>query len=223
MASQLELYNQALGQALSRNTLTDVNARRPEAEVCNTFYNLVRENILKSASWPSAKKNRRLAVLKERDFDQDWQPDDPAPGYRYAYGAPSDMIAPRYLHSYNRFELEWYPAAGTNVIMTNDPNPILHYTFDHRNVEKWDAGLRAAVMFGLAAHITLPLNGKPGLANSLSTQALDRVVQAQTDVANEADDYHEAIPEALEVRGFSGPATRAQFFFPYESFNGVIA
>lgn len=223
MASQLEIYNQALVLALSRTTLTDVNARRPEADICNLWYPLVRQNILKAASWPSAKKNRRLALIKERDFGEEWAIDDPAPGYAYVYGVPSDMMAPRYLHSYNRFEVEWYEPQNTNALMTNDASAILHYTFDQDNPTYWDPALTMAVVFALAAHITLPLNGKPAVAQQLANEAELRIQQAQTDVANEADDYHEALPEALEARGYAQPTTRPQYFFPYETFNGVTA
>lgn len=223
MASQLDVYNRALVAALSRTTLTEINARRPEADICNLMYPVVRDNVLKAASWPSAKKNRRLALIKERDFGEDWVSDDPSPGYRYVYGAPNDLLAPRYLHSYRRFELEYYEPQNTVAIMTDDPAPILHYTFAQQDVSQWDPGLLQAITYALAAQITLPLNGKPAVAQLLTGQALDLIIQAQTDVANEADDYHEAISEIIEVRGFSGPVNRPQYFFPYETFNGVTA
>ena len=223
MASQLELYNQALTQAMARTTLSDVNENKPGANQCNLYYDTVRRNVLKTASWPSTRKFARLPLLVERDFTADWTDTDPSPGWRYAYGLPNDMLAPRYLHSYAPFEVEYFPSQNVMALMTNQESAILHYTFDQTNVTTWDPALYRAVMFALAAHITLPLNGKPGLAQYLAQQALDIVVQAQTEVANQDELYEEALPEAVEVRGYAERPTRTKYFFPYETLNGVSA
>jgi hypothetical protein len=223
MPSQLELYNQALTQAMARTTLTDITENKPGANTCNLFYETVRQNVLKTASWPSTRKFARLPLLVERNFTNDWADTDPSPGWRYAYGLPTDMLAPRYLHSYMPFEVEYFPSQGVMAIMTNATSPILHYTFDQKNVAMWDPALYRAIMFALSAHITLPLNGKPGLAQYLNQQALDIIVQAQTDVANQDEHYEEALPEAVEVRGYGESPVRTKFMFPYETLNGVSA
>lgn len=223
MASQLELYNQALTQAMARTTLTDITEKKPAANTCNLYYETVRQNVLKTASWPSTRKFARLPLLVERNFTNDWTDTDPSPSWRYAYGLPTDMLAPRYLHSYKPFEVEFFPSQNVMALMTNAETPILHYTFDQKNVTMWDPALYRAVMFALAAHISLPLNGKPGLAQYLNQQALDIIVQAQTDVANQDELYEEALPEAAAVRGYAEPPVRTKYFYPYEALNGVSA
>lgn len=223
MASRLDIYNQALTAALSRGTLTSLNAQRPEADICNLWYPLVRDNVLKSASWPSTKRYSRLAVLSTRDTGADWVETDPSPGYRFAYGSPQDMLIPRYLHSYQPFEWEFHAPSNTTAIMTNVENAILHYTSSQTDESTWDTGLTMAVVYALAAHITLPLNGKPALAQSLSQQAEGFVIQAQTDDANAMDEQPQSMSELISVRGFSGPVMETQFFYPHETFNGVTA
>ena len=223
MASRLEIYNQALTAAMSRGTLTSLNAQRPEADICSLWYPLVRDNVLKSASWPSTKRYSRMAVLTERAEGSDWSETDPSPGYRFAYATPADCLLPRYLHTYGVFEWEFHAASNTNAIMTNVENAILHYTSSQTDESTWNTSLTMAVVYALAAHITLPLNGKPSLAQSLSLQAESFIIQAQTDAANAQDELPEAVGEMISVRGFTGPVTTPQFFYPKEGFNGVTA
>ena len=217
------IYNQALSAAVGKGLVASTSENSREAKLCNLWYPMVRDNVLKSASWPCTKKYARLAVLASRDPDVDWVAADPSPGYCYAYTAPSDMLAPRYLHSYARFEWELHSTTDTMAIMSNEELALLHYTATQDDVTKWDNGLEMAVVYALSANICRPLNGKRALAQDLLELAQGFVTIAQTDIANASDDYVDVVPDWLEVRGFSGPAQRTQYFFPYEGLNGVLA
>lgn len=217
----ITIWNQALGTAGGRATVSSQAENTREANLCRLWYENVRDNVLKAASWPSASNYQSLALLAERSDVADWTATAPAPGFRYAYAVPSDMIAPRHLHSFERFKRALYGEA--NAIHTNAEGAILHYTKRQDDVTKWDIALETCVIHTLAARIAFTLTGKVGLVDRLQSTAYELILENRTMIANETDDQMEDLPSWISVRGYDGLPRPTKFFYPYENLNSVVA
>lgn len=210
---EVTIYNLALNAVGARSNISIPTERSREAETCRLWFGPVRDLVLRAAPWPSAKGLSRLALAMERDQDVAWTDVDPEPGYAYAFRAPSDMLAPRYLSTYSRFSLGTYPD-GTMVISCNEPAPILIYTKRQENIALWDVSLQMAIVYGLAGYITMPLTGKSARAGQNIKQANDLIWQARENAANTNDETFESIPEWIAARGYSGISPATRFIFP---------
>lgn len=217
---QVTLYNQAISAAGGKAVIADPAEKSREANLCRLWFESVRDNVQQAGPWPSTKAHKRLALLSSR-AEGDWVDTDPAPGYQYAYASPSDMLRPRHLYSGQRFERTAY--AGGSAIMTNEPKALLVYTRRVTDVSKWDEELFRAVMFSLAEHITMQLNGKVNLQNRLNQKANEVVLLALTSVANEESVRTEQMPHSLSVRGYETPPVHTTYRYPYAILNSVSA
>ena len=171
---------------------------------------------MKAASWPASSAFARLGLLSTRDSEQAlWTAADPAPTWRYVYAAPIDMLAPRYLTSYARFNRSRF--GNRACIMTNEEQAILYYSAKTEDVSVWDTGLINAVVYALASALTMPLTGKRTLAQDNRAIATEAILLAQTETANEADDHFEALPSWVQARGYEELPVATKFFWPYTS------
>lgn len=224
MSDLVTIYNRALALAGARRQLSTPDQQGSEGDQCRLWYPIVRDTVQRSANWPSCKRYSRLAVLGERaNFNTDWAETNPSPGYRYAYAAPADMLAPRYLHTYQRFELEVWEPTNVMAVMTNVEDAILHYTTRQDNIQLWDTDLQNAIIYTLAATIAMPLVGKVAATERLRERAVELVINAQTNIANSADDVEEALPGFVTARGYTDRPHTSLYFYPSVDFNGVIA
>lgn len=208
------IWNQALSAAGSRGLISSPTERGREADLCRLWYPAVRDAVLKAASWPCASKYSRLGLLAERTLST-WDQTQPAPGWAFAYALPSDLLAPRHLHSFARFTRGQFN--GQTALMADEVDAVLHYTFRQEDVTQWDAGLDASVVATLAAALVRPMAGKPTLARELIAQANETVLLARTEAANESEDNFDALPSWIAARGFSPPPQATRFFWPYEN------
>lgn len=210
--SVVELYNQALSLAGTRSRLTTIGDTTREAELCNQWYGTVRDQVFRAAHWSCSKKAKRLAVLVERDFGVDWDESDPLPGYRYAYGLPSDMMIPRFSSTYSKFELG---QNGTqNALMSNEENLILIYNATVEDTARWDMLLASAVFSALAASIVKPLTGSTTKAKDLYGMANERIMEARVASANDDHITFEAMPPWLSARGIGGLGDPSRYIYP---------
>lgn len=213
ITDEVSVYNLALNAIGARNNVEITAEASREAEVCRLWYAAVRDQILAAARWPSARKFQRLAANSSA---QDvWADGDPEPGFTNSFKAPSDMLRPQHLSSFGRFTLT---ASGSELIIScSEETPILAYTFRQTNIALWDSEMQLAVVYGLAAHICLPLNGKLQRAQSVLNQANAIVVNARVGAANTDDNPAQAMPDFLAARGGSNLA-----FQPFVYFNGPL-
>ena len=210
--SVVEIYNQALSLAGTRSRLTTIGDISREAELCNQWYGTVRDQVFRAAHWSCAKKAKRLAVSVERDFGEDWTESDPLPGWRFAYGLPSDMMIPRYLSAYAKFELG--AIGSTNVLMTNEEETILVYNALIEDTSRWDMLLTSAVFSALAAMITKPLTGSSTKSKDLYGLANERIMLAREAAANDDHIEFESLPPWLTARGIGGPMDPSRYIYP---------
>ncbi len=213
MTDLVTIYNRALSIAGTRTSVSAVDENSREAEVCTTWYSLVRDLVLGAAPWNEAKAYSRMSVLKERDTNVAWATDDPEPGYIYAYAAPSDMIRPRYLSSFEPFTRGIYNSV-TDSIFTNTKDAILVYTVRQADLDLWRHDLENAVTNALGAAICMPLHGKPDRARFALEQANIRITAAIVANANTDEEQFESVPDWIQARGsaLNNPVNR--FIYP---------
>lgn len=215
ITDKLSIFNLALNAAGARSNLGSVDENTREAETCRLWYSVVVDQVLGAAHWASARGYARLALLVERDDTVAWEPTDPAPGYRYMYAGPSDMLMPRFISTYDRFEMGVYDAQ--RVLYCNVETPVLVYTKRNEMIGSWSPGLQMSVVYALAGHIGMPLHAKPGRVKLALEQANDLILQARADEANSQDAINETLPEWITARGYASPAEVTRYVYPYGS------
>lgn len=211
--NKLGLYNQALSAVGTRQSVSGLTENSREREVCDTWYETVRDQVLKAADWSSVRKTASLAVLSERDFDVAWASADPDPDWRFMYAAPSDFLYPRYGTQYNRFAVG--NRSSQRVIFSDTEDLALTYISRQDNVGLWDVSLQEAVVFGLAARIAQPLTGKNQKARDALAIANDRIMLAREYSANMDSTPMDAMPDWMTVRGISGSTGYSGYTYPY--------
>lgn len=214
MTDVVTIWNQALSASGSRGLVSSQEERGREADSCRLWFPTIRDAVLKSASWPCASKYTRLGVLAQRTTVP-WDEAQPPPGWLFAYGAPSDMLAPRHLTSFGRFDRKLWQ--GQQVIVANEEQAILHYTMRQEDVSLWDHGLVTAVTYALAAALSRAPAAKPSVLAELLDRANEAVLLARAEFANESDDQMDSLPNWLAERGYSAPASSNKFFWPVEA------
>lgn len=227
--SQVNLYNLAISAVGGKYTLSTTSDQVLPAEICNLWYENVRQTMLRAAHWNCAKQYLRLVEVTERDLAADWATTDPAPGYAYSYDIPSGMLAARYLTSFDQFELHYDAGNSKMVINTNHGSdtatetPILCYTIDVTDVTRWEPDLYQAMIYALAGHICMPLNGKITRSRETLAAADAFIMQARANTANEMHQRRQQIPRELLARGYEY-SVQAPYVYPYGStFTGTGA
>jgi hypothetical protein len=213
ITDEVSIYNLALNAVGTRSTVALPTEKSREAEVCRLWFGPVRDRVLRAAPWASTRAWARLPLLKQRDDQATWVATDPEPGYQYAYGVPSDMLAPRYLAGYQRFSMSSYPG-NKLAIMTNVTDALLTYTKRQEVIGLWDVGLQMAIVYGLAAHITMPLTGKPARAKNAMEQANNFILSAREEDANVDMSVVDSTPSWITARGFTGVIESTRFYHP---------
>jgi hypothetical protein len=208
----LELYNVALSAAGTRSLLSDPSDGSRESELCDLHYPTIRDQVLRAAPWGVAKAFARLVVAKERDFSLTWDSTDPGPGWRFAYAMPSDILMPRFIHTFERFEVGRYGV--NNAILSSTENAILAYTAKDPPINLWDADLFIAVASGVAARIARPLSGKGSLEKKAIDQANEAISRARMQNANQSEMQFETLPDWLTARGISAPPLPSRYIYP---------
>lgn len=219
--SVITIWNLALSAVGSRGAISSESEVGREADLCRLWFPLVRDTGLKAASWPCATKFARLALLAERADNTDWTATDPNPTWRYAYGVPSDLLAPRHLVSYARFVRGL--VGSDNALMTNESQAVLCYTMNQTDISRWDAGLVNAVVHMLAAKLAKPISGKVTLAQAMIEEAREAILLARAELANESDDQYEMLPSWIAARGYEMGPSVSRFVWPAEDINRIGA
>lgn len=218
--SVVEIWNMALSAAGSRGSVATDTENSREANLCRLWYDLVRDVVQKSASWPSTKTYAKLTVLASRTQGDDWDAADPAPKWSYAYTLPTDMLQPVYLTNFARFELALQ--GSTPALMTNQKDAVLHYLIRQSTVANWDTSLTSAIVHALAAKIAVPLGSSAAQYDRLKQEAEGIILSSQTDIANEQTDTWERLPDFIQDRGYDQIPSNTKYMYPYEVLSGVL-
>lgn len=209
--SEVKIYNLALNAVGERSNISSPTENSRRAEVCNLWYEPVREAILAGAPWPEATKFQYLALSNEQD-DNTWTEDEARPGYQFLYKLPSDCLRPQYLTDFAQFLLGNLDD-NQRTLHTNTEKAVLAYTANITNVSVFAAELRMAIVYGLAAHICMPLTGKTARAESMLRKSNDILMAARESASNASNEQHEHIPDWISARGYSTGITQ-KYYYP---------
>lgn len=216
----VDLWNMALSLAQETGSVSDPAENKRSTNLCRLWYDQARRRVLKAGYFPCATTYKRLALLEERGDDDTWSEGNAVPGRCFLYSEPVGLLAPQYLTTYAGFERLYQNS--NKVIATNQTQAVLRYTFDQEDTSTWDEGLVLAVATFHASLMTRNINGKLGLSDRLRSEAQDAAIMASTEIANESDMLHEALPEAFIARGYTGEISPTRFFYPKEDLNGAV-
>lgn len=211
--SVLDIYNLACSQVPTRASIQDIGEDSVEADACNLWYENSLRAVLRAAPWPFASGYASLAVVKTRDWDAAWEfATSPPPEWGYEYALPANCIRPRFLTSFERFDLS--ARNNSHTLVTNGTPAILAYTKFEPNVSMWDDHFVLAVSKALAANITLKLSGKTNRARNNLEEANELIRQARASAANDADlGRYDSAPSWFAVRGVES-ANPVRYVFP---------
>ncbi len=215
ISSEVQVYNLALNAVGTRSNISLPTENSREAEVCRLWYSPVRDQILAAAIWPEATEIAYLALLGTVDEDGDgvWAADDPRPGYSYVYQLPADYLRAQYLGDFSRFLITSH-SGGRRALHSQNAQAMLFYTKRLETISLWNAELQMAIVYGLAAHICMPLTGKPSRAKSLEAKANELIFSARETAANMSQEIYESVPDWITARGASY-ATTQRYYNPY--------
>ncbi len=207
------LYNLALSAVGTRSRISSPTENSREAQICNQWYPVIRDSTLRAAHWSSARHIASLSLHAQTTEGADWAEGDPEPPWLFRYNLPNDFLYPRWLTSYEAFELTQFK----NVVklLSNSEEPLLVYTKRQEVVPAWDVDLYQAVVMGLAGSIAMPLHGKPDRARNALEEANIAIMRARVQQANQNMNTLDAIPDWLTARGVTQSYENSQFIYQY--------
>lgn len=162
MSSVAEVCNLALSHLGVGKEIASITERSKEAEACNRFYELARDEMLRGFVWPFARKIVTLGLVTASGDD-----DHPACKFEYAYRYPSDCLMIRKIQSEIRTDYRQSRVthdlladdAGT-LILTDLEDAVLEYTStDAQNPGRWHSDFTMALSFRLASYIAPRVTG----------------------------------------------------------------
>lgn len=239
--STVAICNLALDAIGTRSTISSLTENSAEANACARQYTPALEAILQAAHWNFARKQASLALLK----DGTQTPDQGVPQpWVYEYAVPSDMLSPRYVMplavSQNstfvgtpsvqypitppvRFIMSSDEDTGgnpINVILTNQEQAVLVYTYRCTNVNLFSPLFVRALSNYLGYLLAIPLTGDKALAKMAFQIADASCKQAQAIDGNEGITIIDNVPSWITIRGYiwdSGHAQDGQWIYPPQS------
>lgn len=216
MQTLTNLFNQALTAVGAKSVITDPTDNSREAKICKLWIPVARRNVFGAFYWPSIREHSRLSLIARREENL-WHEGDPPPGYGFTFSLPDGCLRPQFLHDHARFELG--QRMNELCLFTNATQPILAYTKDIEEPGLWEADLYNAVVFSLAAHINLAMNGKVHVTNKLERTVLDLLETNSVAFANsENPTYLESIPSFYHGTGLSPAGGNTGYMYPTQSY-----
>ena len=156
MATEVSICSNALLMlgAQPINSLTENNDR---ARLCNSLFDTVRDDVLRSHFWNCATKRLALA------------PDVTAPAFDYSYQftLPSDFIRLQQVGEYG-YESD-YRQEGNKILCSESTLKIV-YIYRNESVETWDVSLINAMQHAMAAKLAYPITQSASLSQVMDQQ-----------------------------------------------------
>lgn len=210
MASVVGICNLALSHLGDRATLTSIDPPEGSAQAdhCEQFWPIARDEALSSADWRFASHTVTLAQI-----DDALQLN---PSWRYAFGLPADFlvardlvyttgdISPFYVED-PRYDLATL-ADGTVVLYTNDDLIALRYTRRVNDPSKYPARLVTAMSYLMAAFLAGPVvKGKTGMQAAAAMRAAweNLLGKAAVTDANQRTASTSFKPSSIRARGYT--------------------
>lgn len=239
--SVVAICNLALDCIGTRSSIASLGENSPEAKACARQYEPALEAVLQAAHWNFARKQISLSLLKDGTVT----PDQGVPvPWCYEYAVPNDMLQARYVmpiavsqnSTFVGTPAVQYPITPPvrfivasdqdsngnpiNVILTNQVQAILCYTYRCTNPNLFDSQFVRAFANYLGYLLCIPLSGDKELAKQAFQVADMTCKQAQASNGNEGIDIINNVPDWITTRGYIwdwGHAQNGQWIFPPQS------
>lgn len=214
MASQLEIYNLALGRIGSDKSVASIGENSKESRLCNRFYTQCRDEVLESSAFPFAVKVVALASVA---------PNLQLNGWGYQFARPADAL--RILEvgpldgagasigywtachgpweAWKREGMMAYRLAladdgNTAVILANSPQTYATYVAQITNASVFTPLMVSVLADRLAMELAMPLTSDPRWLN-VAMQRYERSFQSVSATQYEQE-AHGPDPEPASIR-----------------------
>jgi hypothetical protein len=191
MAGTIEIFNMALGQIGSTETVMDLNERSLSLQSCVRYWSNARDSVLSDFPWSFATKQQQLALTTSTPVNwlhQYLLPNDCLRVQRIVI--PDEPVSVGMLYQLTQnppYELAW---SESGTVLKCDQNPcLLQYTMRIDDDGRFPPEFVSMVSMKLAASICVPLKSDPGLAGNLEEQYLTRLQSAQATALNQQQDF----------------------------------
>ncbi len=198
MASQVEIYNLALGSIGQSDTVASPTERSKAAQVCTRFWDLARDTVLAEFPWPFATRYEALASLPGI-----------APNWSYQYQYPNDCL--RALYVFNEgyrnppaslqpnFQMG-YGSAG-QIVLADVPRARLAYVARVEDTGRFPPLFVNVLAWKLAAMIAMPLTNTRTITETAETIYRQAAQEAWAQALNESRTDQVRESEFIAVRG----------------------
>lgn len=198
MASQIDIYNLALGFIGVSETVDSLEERSKNRLACGRFWELARDTVLAQFPWPFATKYATLAAL----------PQTTRP-YLFTYQYPTDCLKAMFFtnaigtqpdEKYQaRFETSY--GDGGQVILSSEAAPVLAYVVRVEDVGRFPPLFVEALAYKLASMIAMPISNTRAIAETNAQLYTQAVQEAWASALNESNFATTRESEYITVRG----------------------
>ena len=200
-SSKTQIFNMPLANVGATEFLTSDTETNHEDNLCNLFYEQSRKFVLRDFPWRFAKRRVALALLAGT----------PPTCWGFQYSAPGDSLKIRALATpgnrtplvEQKIPFELASGGAEAVIYTDLEEAECIYTQDIEDLTRWPVDVRSALIYHLAAQISLPLRGKEGLQIASSMQSAYAAVVEQAAAANLNEGFDQT-PECSFLQARNG-------------------
>lgn len=145
MTSKVSISNLAFAALGEKAFIQSLDEASVHARYANLFYDQARRAALRSHPWSFARQEKTLALLSDQHSNR----------WKYRYAMPEKCIRARYIENgYTPDKVPFEVALNTDgeskVILTNQANAKLIFTYDVENPTLFDAGFVDAFVYALA-------------------------------------------------------------------------
>lgn len=184
MASQGDICNMAIGHLGVQTTIENLETEKSaEARICRTFFDTVRDDLLREANWPFAKHIAAGQLIATQ----------PNTVWRFAYRYPVDcinmrrIVVPSGVYTNSPIPYEMGQDSGGELILTNEETAFFEYTRRVEEAERYPADFVMAFTYKLAGAIAPALtSGDPfKLRDAAEQRYLRMISKAKAQAKNE--------------------------------------
>ena len=170
MASVVNMCNSALN-LIGASTISALTEDTKNARLCNQRYEPVRNRVFRGHNWNCLHKRVQLAQNSTA----------PVVEYEYAYALPSDCLRVLKIHNGTTDSIKTaldYKLEGRNVV-TDEGTVYLIYIALDEDPNNYDAYLREAISYQLAADLAYAITNNATLAKNYLLNADERLREAR--------------------------------------------
>jgi len=181
MASEVDICNLALSHIGASATIASLTEQSEEAFHCNLLYADTRDTLLRAHPWGFA--TRHLALSDVGTPPGNWS-------YRYSY--PNDCLFIREILQVTtngdpiEYEIALSDAYNSRVILTNQEEAILIYTYKATNTLVFDPMFVTALAWKIASEVAMPLTRDEKRMQAAYQMYLSTLSEAKTFNSNES-------------------------------------